>query len=185
MQTDIIRDIEWVIFDEVHYVNNAERGVVWEETIILLPEHVGIIMLSATVPNALEFANWVGMTKRRNIYVQMTYHRPTPLEHSIYVEDHFQVIKNKEAPFNAKEYEAMIDSIQKAKKQHQEYRDKRNQDRKEKFEEKGWEDKRKKKKEFLLQKNLNIATKDYNAGKAIKTNMAAYSNTHLKMVRLN
>lgn len=34
---DIIRDIEWVIFDEVHYVSNQERGGVWEETIILLP----------------------------------------------------------------------------------------------------------------------------------------------------
>jgi replicative superfamily II helicase len=28
---DVVRDIEWVIFDEVHYVNDAERGVVWEE----------------------------------------------------------------------------------------------------------------------------------------------------------
>jgi antiviral helicase SKI2 len=60
---DIIRDIEWVIFDEVHYVNNPERGVVWEETIIMLPEHIGIIMLSATVPNHMDFANWVGRTK--------------------------------------------------------------------------------------------------------------------------
>jgi len=34
---DVIRDIEWVIFDEVHYVNDIERGVVWEETIIMLP----------------------------------------------------------------------------------------------------------------------------------------------------
>ncbi|HRP37533.1 MAG TPA: hypothetical protein PLS50_07035 [Candidatus Dojkabacteria bacterium] len=38
---DIIRDIEWVIFDEVHYANDIERGVVWEETIIMLPEHIG------------------------------------------------------------------------------------------------------------------------------------------------
>ena len=38
---DTIRDIEWVIFDEVHYVNDIERGVVWEETIIMLPEHIG------------------------------------------------------------------------------------------------------------------------------------------------
>jgi len=38
---DIVKDIEWVIFDEVHYVNNAERGVVWEETIIMLPQHIG------------------------------------------------------------------------------------------------------------------------------------------------
>lgn len=57
---DIIRDIEWVIFDEVHYVNDAERGVVWEEVIIMLPDHVNMVMLSATVPNALEFADWIG-----------------------------------------------------------------------------------------------------------------------------
>jgi superfamily II RNA helicase len=37
---DIVRDIEWVVFDEVHYVNDVERGVVWEEVIIMLPEYV-------------------------------------------------------------------------------------------------------------------------------------------------
>ena len=63
--SDMVRDIEWVIFDEVHYVNNLERGVVWEETIIMLPEHIGIVMLSATVPNAMDFADWVGRTKGR------------------------------------------------------------------------------------------------------------------------
>jgi len=40
-----VKDIEWVIFDEVHYVNNAERGVVWEETIIMLPQHIGKIII--------------------------------------------------------------------------------------------------------------------------------------------
>ena len=80
----MIRDIEWVIFDEVHYVNNKERGVVWEETIIMLPESVGIIMLSATVPNAMDFAEWVGRTKKRKVYVMSTHHRPVPLEHSLY-----------------------------------------------------------------------------------------------------
>ncbi|XP_027766459.1 helicase SKI2W-like, partial [Empidonax traillii] len=58
--SDVIRDLEWVIFDEVHYVNDDERGVVWEEVLILLPEHVKLVLLSATVPNALEFAQWVG-----------------------------------------------------------------------------------------------------------------------------
>lgn len=48
---DIIRDIEWVIFDEVHYVNDAERGVVWEEVIIMLPDRINMIFLSATTPN--------------------------------------------------------------------------------------------------------------------------------------
>ena len=44
---DTIRDVEWVIFDEVHYVNDAERGVVWEEAIMLLPKRVKLVMLSA------------------------------------------------------------------------------------------------------------------------------------------
>ena len=48
---DLIRDVEFVIFDEVHYVNDQERGVVWEEVIILCPQHINLILLSATVPN--------------------------------------------------------------------------------------------------------------------------------------
>ena len=70
--SDIIRDLEWVIFDEVHYINDAERGVVWEEVLILLPDHVNMIMLSATVPNTLEFADWVGRTKKKKIWVIST-----------------------------------------------------------------------------------------------------------------
>ena len=68
-----------------HYVNNKERGVVWEETIIMLPESVGIIMLSASVPNAMDFSEWVGRTKKRKVFVMSTSHRPVPLEHSIYL----------------------------------------------------------------------------------------------------
>ena len=49
----------------MHYVNDAERGVVWEEVIIMLPAHVNLILLSATVPNVMEFAGWVGRTKRK------------------------------------------------------------------------------------------------------------------------
>eukprot|EP00088_Acartia_fossae_P019600 TRINITY_DN2144_c0_g2_i3.p1 TRINITY_DN2144_c0_g2~~TRINITY_DN2144_c0_g2_i3.p1 ORF type:complete len:1086 (-),score=228.13 TRINITY_DN2144_c0_g2_i3:272-3529(-) len=82
--SDIIRDLEWVIFDEVHYINDPERGVVWEEVLILLPEHVNVIMLSATVPNTLEFADWVGRTKRKKIWVISTSKRPVPLEHFLY-----------------------------------------------------------------------------------------------------
>ena len=82
--SDIIRDLEWVIFDEVHYINDAERGVVWEEVLILLPDHVNMIMLSATVPNTLEFADWVGRTKKKKIWVISTPKRPVPLEHFLY-----------------------------------------------------------------------------------------------------
>ncbi|XP_042402633.1 DExH-box ATP-dependent RNA helicase DExH11-like isoform X2 [Zingiber officinale] len=81
---DIIRDIEWVIFDEVHYVNDAERGVVWEEVIIMLPSHVNIVLLSATVPNTIEFADWIGRTKQKKIRVTGTIKRPVPLEHCLF-----------------------------------------------------------------------------------------------------
>ncbi|KAG1701720.1 Helicase SKI2W [Nymphon striatum] len=82
--SDVIRDLEWVIFDEVHYINDAERGVVWEEVLIMLPSHVNIILLSATVPNTVEFADWVGRTKKKKIYVISTQKRPVPLEHYLY-----------------------------------------------------------------------------------------------------
>ncbi|XP_020086203.1 DExH-box ATP-dependent RNA helicase DExH11 isoform X3 [Ananas comosus] len=81
---DIIRDIEWVIFDEVHYVNDVERGVVWEEVIIMLPRHVNIVLLSATVPNTVEFADWIGRTKQKKIRVIWTTKRPVPLEHCLF-----------------------------------------------------------------------------------------------------
>ncbi|CAN1329093.1 DExH-box ATP-dependent RNA helicase DExH11 [Linum perenne] len=81
---DIIRDIEWVIFDEVHYVNDVERGVVWEEVIIMLPRHVNIVLLSATVPNTKEFAEWISRTKKKDIRLTGTTKRPVPLEHCIF-----------------------------------------------------------------------------------------------------
>ena len=62
----------------------SERGVVWEEVLIMLPAHVNIVLLSATVPNTLEFADWVGRTKKKKIFVISTLKRPVPLEHFLY-----------------------------------------------------------------------------------------------------
>ena len=62
--SSLINDVEYVIFDEVHYVSDAERGVVWEEVLIMLPSHIQIVLLSATVPNVFEFADWVGRQRR-------------------------------------------------------------------------------------------------------------------------
>lgn len=82
--SDVVRELEWVIFDEVHYINDAERGVVWEEVLIMLPSHVNLILLSATVPNTAEFAEWLGRIKKRKIYVISTLKRPVPLEFYLY-----------------------------------------------------------------------------------------------------
>ena len=47
------------IFDEVHYLDDRERGTVWEEAIIYAPPHIRIVALSATVPNVEELADWI------------------------------------------------------------------------------------------------------------------------------
>ncbi|KAL0131489.1 hypothetical protein PUN28_002783 [Cardiocondyla obscurior] len=82
--SDVLRDLEFVIFDEVHYINNKDRGHVWEEIVILLPQNINIVMLSATVPNPIIFADWVGRIKKRKMYVISTLKRPIPLLHHLY-----------------------------------------------------------------------------------------------------
>ena len=81
----ILQELEWVVFDEIHYMNDPERGRVWEEVISLLPGHVNMLFLSATTPNAMEFSEWVGREKGRNVYVISTPKRPIPLEHYLHV----------------------------------------------------------------------------------------------------
>ncbi|OAC97582.1 hypothetical protein MUCCIDRAFT_45570 [Mucor lusitanicus CBS 277.49] len=115
---DLIRDVEFVIFDEVHYVNDLERGVVWEEVIIMLPAHVNIILLSATVPNTKEFAGWVGRTKKKDIYVISTLKRPVPLEHYIYAnKDIYKIVGANETKLNTVGYNKAKDAMMKRKEQ--------------------------------------------------------------------
>ena len=84
-QSEKLRQVDYVIFDEVHYINDTERGHVWEEILILLPQNIGLIMLSATIPNYLEFAKWIGSIKKATVYIEITYKRVVPLEHNFYV----------------------------------------------------------------------------------------------------
>ncbi len=71
-------DVECIIFDEVHYLADPDRGTTWEESIILCPEHIQLICLSATVTNAEEIAGWIGRTHRTIRLVTHTA-RPVPL----------------------------------------------------------------------------------------------------------
>ncbi|MCI02023.1 superkiller viralicidic activity 2-like 2-like [Trifolium medium] len=57
--SEVTREVAWIIFDEVHYMRDRERGVVWEESIVMSPKNARFVFLSATVPNAKEFADWV------------------------------------------------------------------------------------------------------------------------------
>jgi len=51
----------------------------------MLPKRVKLVMLSATVTNVIDFANWIGRTRNSKIYVVFTLYRPVPLEHYLYV----------------------------------------------------------------------------------------------------
>jgi ATP-dependent RNA helicase HelY len=57
-------NVDTIIFDEIHYLADPERGTTWEESIILCPDHVQLICLSATINNADEIAAWIGRTHR-------------------------------------------------------------------------------------------------------------------------
>jgi ATP-dependent RNA helicase DOB1 len=81
---ELVREVQWVIFDEVHYMRDKERGVIWEECIILLPTAIRFVFLSATVPNGDEFAQWVANTHQAPCHLVTTDHRPTPLQHWVH-----------------------------------------------------------------------------------------------------
>ncbi|KAF9269818.1 antiviral helicase [Marasmius fiardii PR-910] len=82
--SEIMREVAWVIFDEIHYMRDKERGVVWEETIILLPHSVRYVFLSATIPNAMQFAEWICKSHEQPCHVVYTNYRPTPLQHYMF-----------------------------------------------------------------------------------------------------
>jgi ATP-dependent RNA helicase DOB1 len=82
--SEICREMAWVIFDEVHYMRDRDRGVVWEETMILLPDTVRFVFLSATIPNAREFAEWICRIKHQPCHLIYTDYRPVPLQHFVF-----------------------------------------------------------------------------------------------------
>lgn len=75
--------VDAVVFDEVHYINDPERGKVWEECIMLLPVEINLVMLSATIDSPEMFANWVGELKQRPVHLISTEHRVVPLKHCL------------------------------------------------------------------------------------------------------
>ena len=83
-QMDIEHDLGCVIFDEVHYINDASRGQTWEQTILMLPLHIQMVMLSATIDNPIGFADWIenrDEKKGKTVYLASTEHRVVPLSH--------------------------------------------------------------------------------------------------------
>ncbi len=75
-------NLDAVVFDECHYINDPDRGRVWEETLILLPHNVKVVLLSATIDRPELFGSWVSQVRQRPISLIATTHRVVPLTHS-------------------------------------------------------------------------------------------------------
>jgi len=74
-----LQDYSWIIFDEIHYLDDYERGTVWEESLIFLPGHMRMLALSATIPNVNEFASWIQSIHKKPIKIVIEDKRPVPL----------------------------------------------------------------------------------------------------------
>ncbi len=81
-----IDDVGSIVFDEVHYMGDPERGTAWEESILLAPRHIPLVCLSATVPNATEIAEWI---REAHGDLSCVFHdeRAVPLEHRYWLPD--------------------------------------------------------------------------------------------------
>ena len=101
---DMETELAAVVFDEVHYINDAERGSVWEQAILLLPPQVQLIMLSATIDRPEAFAGWIETEKRqqaeqrgllplKQMYLAPTYTRIVPLTHYMWLSAHESTLK--------------------------------------------------------------------------------------------
>jgi superfamily II RNA helicase len=99
---DFDTELACVVMDEVHYINDVDRGRVWEETIMNLPLHIQLVMLSATIDAPEKFASWIerrGGECEKSVYLASTSHRVVPLTHYSYITTNngiFKAIKDKE-----------------------------------------------------------------------------------------
>lgn len=79
-EPESLKDYAWAIFDEIHYIDNEERGTVWEESLIFLPEKMKLLGLSATIPNIKEFADWIASVHKKPLKIVIEEKRPVPLK---------------------------------------------------------------------------------------------------------
>ena len=102
-RNNFIQDLFCVIFDEVHYINDRDRGHVWEETLIMLPKDIQIIMLSATINNPEKLGKWIA-SKGKQVDMVKTNSRPVPLSHNIFYENELQRIMDNNNNFSYNKY---------------------------------------------------------------------------------
>jgi len=77
----ILTDVEVVVLDECHYMNDRQRGTVWEESIVYCPKQIQLVALSATIANSQQLTDWIHKVHGDTELIYSDF-RPVPLEHS-------------------------------------------------------------------------------------------------------
>ena len=84
-EMDVENELAGVIFDEVHYIADPDRGSVWEQALLMIPPHIPLLLLSATLHKPERFARWIetrhGDSPGLDVYLLPTAHRIVPLTH--------------------------------------------------------------------------------------------------------
>ena len=120
--SEFISKLGYVIFDEIHYINDKDRGHVWEETIVMLPPSIKLIMLSATISNSEAFASWISNIKRHNVDLVGTLYRPVPLKHYIYYKNDIEMILSDKNKFETEKYQEIFYDYKKKFKEYKSYK---------------------------------------------------------------
>lgn len=111
---DFDKELALVCFDEVHFIGDPERGSVWEQSIIMLPKHVQMLMLSATIDKPENFAKWVELQNpNKSVFLSSTHERVVPLTHYLWLTMHKnQIVKTEKTDYNSKMKELINKKIE-------------------------------------------------------------------------
>ena len=108
---NFMNDVDCVIFDEVHYINDPNRGEVWETCIILMPKRIYMVMLSATIDKSEDFAQWIASAKGKTVNLITNSKRVIPLKHYIYSDSEIHQIMDNDYKFNSETYDRIKQQI--------------------------------------------------------------------------
>jgi superfamily II RNA helicase len=108
---DFENELACVVMDEVHYVNDYDRGYVWENTLMMLPSHIQLVMLSATIDQPENFAYWCENLHKNNkqVYLTNTTYRVVPLTHYSFITSSQSVFKHIKDKTTQSEIKSIID----------------------------------------------------------------------------
>jgi superfamily II RNA helicase len=105
-------DVDAVVFDECHYINDRDRGKVWEETMILLPRSINMVMLSATLDHPEYLAHWLGLLKEKPIHLIQTHYRIVPLTHYVFQKEKLIPLMDASETYHERVYQEWLRSEQ-------------------------------------------------------------------------